>query len=48
MITGAEFRTLKGVIVNQYDDIGNVKDILDKQKAMDKLTDHEKTLLGLN
>lgn len=45
--TGSSYNTVKGVIVQRLEDIPEAQEALDRQKALDKLTDKEKQLLGL-
>jgi len=44
---GSSYRTVKGILVQRLEDIPDAQDCLDRQKALDKLTDKEKQLLGL-
>jgi hypothetical protein len=45
--TGSSYFTYKGVLVHSLDQIPEAQDALKRQKALDKLTQEEKELLGL-
>ncbi len=44
---GVDYITYEGVMVQRLEDIPGAKDIIARQKALNKLTDKEKELLGL-
>ena len=44
---GASYTTVKGILVRNQQELENGADEIEKQKAMEKLTDREKELLGL-
>lgn len=45
--TGRSYRRMHGILVGRLEDIPEAQDALKRQKALDKLTEEEKKLLGL-
>lgn len=44
---GCDYQTVKGILVQRLEDIPEAQEALKRQKALDKLTEEEKKLLGL-